>query len=222
MMHYYNFNIGDYISHTRHLTVIEDCAYRRLIDLYYLHEQPLNESSTVVARAINMRDHKEEVQAVLEEFFELVDGKGWVNQRCDEEIEKYQNKLEAASRAGKASAERRLNARSTDVQLNKKQETIPITNKQKNIKALPRPESVSEQVWMDFVSQRKKLKADITQTALAGISREAAKAGWTLEAALTECTVRGWRGFKADWVNKPGQQPKDFDNINYGEGVQEI
>ena len=39
-MHYYSFNIGDYASHTRHLTAIEDLAYRRLLDLYYLHEQP--------------------------------------------------------------------------------------------------------------------------------------------------------------------------------------
>ena len=100
----------------------------------------------------------------------------------------------------------------------------PITKNQepKKDKALPRPESVSEQVWADFVSQRKKLKADITATGLSGIAREAAKAGWTLEAALTECTVRGWRGFKSDWVTQPGKQPKNYDNINYGEGVQEI
>lgn len=28
-MHYYNFHIGDYASHTRHLSPIEDIAYRR-------------------------------------------------------------------------------------------------------------------------------------------------------------------------------------------------
>ena len=92
-MHYYSFNIGDYASHTRHLTAIEDLAYRRLLDLYYLHEQQLNESSTTVARLINMRDHATEVAAVLEEFFELVDGRGWINCRADEEIAKYHSKL---------------------------------------------------------------------------------------------------------------------------------
>jgi uncharacterized protein YdaU (DUF1376 family) len=204
-MHYYNFNIGDYISHTRHLTVIEDCAYRRLLDLYYLHEQPLDERSTVVARAINMREHEAEVLAVLNEFFVLVDGAGWVNQRCDEEISRYQNKLEAASRAGKASAARRLIERSTDVQPTKKQEPITKNQETKKDKAPARPGDVSEQVWNDFLQQRKQVKAPVTETALAGIQREAAKAGWSLEQALTECTVRGWRGFKADWVNKPGQ-----------------
>jgi len=39
-MHYFNFNIGDYASHTRHLSLMEDLAYRRLIDAYYLAEKP--------------------------------------------------------------------------------------------------------------------------------------------------------------------------------------
>lgn len=70
-------------------------------------------------------------------------------------------------------------------------------------RALSRPENVSEQVWSDFLSQRKQLKADLTVTALEGIKREADKIGWSLEQALVECTVRGWRGFKAEWINKP-------------------
>lgn len=198
-MHFYPFNIGDYVSHTRHLNLIEDLAYRRLLDLYYLQEQPLNESPTTVARLINMRDHVDEVSVVMQEFFDLIDGVGWVNSRADEEIAKYKHKLESASKAGKASAERRSNARSTDVQPNKKQETETVNKKQINIK---RPEAVSEQVWNDFTQQRNKLKAPVTQTALEGIAKQAELAGWTLEQALAECTIRGWRGFKAEWVNK--------------------
>lgn len=124
-MHYYQFNIGDYASHTRHLNPIEDIAYRRLLDIYYLHERPLNECFTVVARQINMREYENEVNDVLNEFFELVDG-GWVNQRADKEIKHYKAKVEQASRAGKASAERRSNARSTDVQPTNNQEPITI------------------------------------------------------------------------------------------------
>lgn len=218
-MHYYSFNIGDYASHTRHLNAIEDLAYRRLLDLYYLHEQPLNESSTTVARLINLRDNSAEVQAVLEEFFVLVAGKGWVNGRADEEISKYRSKLESASRAGRASAERRANGGSTDVQLNKKQE--PITKNQETVKekALPRPDTVSEQVWSDFLKQRKAIKAPLTETALKAIIREADKAGWTLEAALIESSARGWRAFKAEWVNKDGrrQPAQAFDDKQYGE-----
>jgi len=218
-MHYYSFNIGDYASHTRHLSPIEDLAYRRLLDLYYLHEQPLNERSTTVARLINLRDNQVEVQAILEEFFELVEGTGWINQRADDEIAKYHGKLEAASRAGKASAEKRLNARSTDVQLNKKQE--PITIKQEPVvktKPIAPPDGVSPATWSDFLVIRKAKKAPVTAAAIAGIEREARKAHWSLEKALVECCARGWAGFKAEWVNKEQQQNKTQHQINQ-EGI---
>lgn len=114
-MHYYQFNIGDYVSHTRHLTPIEDIAYRRLLDAYYLSERPLNVSSTHVARQIGMREYEQEVGLVLEEFFVLCD-EGWTSNRADKEIAHYRSKVDQASRAGKASAERRSNIRSTDVQ----------------------------------------------------------------------------------------------------------
>jgi len=126
-MHYYQFNIGDYLSHTKHLDLMEDLAYRRLLDLYYLHEQPLNSGITSVARQIGMRDHETEVKSVLEEFFNLSDD-GWINQRADKEIKHFHSKIDQASRAGKASAERRMSARSTVVQLTNNQE--PITNNQ--------------------------------------------------------------------------------------------
>jgi uncharacterized protein YdaU (DUF1376 family) len=122
-MHYYQFNIGDYASHTRHLDLYEDLAYRRLLDMYYLHERPLNVDSAVVAKQIGMRDKVQVVQDVLNEFFELGE-EGWVNDRADKEIKHFHSKIEQASRAGKASAERRSSARSTDVQPTNKQETI--------------------------------------------------------------------------------------------------
>jgi uncharacterized protein YdaU (DUF1376 family) len=129
-MHYYQFNIGDYASHTRHLDLLEDLAYRRILDLYYLHERPLNGDATFVAKQIGMRDEAAIVLEVLNEFFQKTE-EGYVNGRADKEIAHFHSKIEQASRAGKASAERRLNARSTDVQPNIKQE--PITNKQEPI-----------------------------------------------------------------------------------------
>jgi uncharacterized protein YdaU (DUF1376 family) len=129
-MHYYQFNIGDYVSHTRHLSPIEDIAYRRLLDAYYLSERPLNSSLTSVARQIGMREHEEEVGLVLQEFFVLGED-GWTSNRADKEIAHYKSKIEQASKAGKASAERRSNARSTDVQPTNNQE--PITNNQEPI-----------------------------------------------------------------------------------------
>lgn len=126
-MHYYQFNIGDYASHTRHLEPMEDLIYRRLLDLYYLHERPLNEDASVVAKQIGLRDMAATVRDVLNEFFERTDD-GYRSARADKEIAHFHSKIEQASRAGKASAERRTNARSTDVQPTNNQE--PITKKQ--------------------------------------------------------------------------------------------
>jgi uncharacterized protein YdaU (DUF1376 family) len=94
-MHYYHFHIGDYSSHTRHLTVIEDIAYRRMLDFYYLHEQPINPDK--IARMIGMKEYKDDVAEVLDEFFEKTD-RGYINQRADEEIAQYREFIEAGKR----------------------------------------------------------------------------------------------------------------------------
>lgn len=114
-MHFYGFNIGDYASHTKHLTLLEDLAYRRLLDLYYLQEQPLHGDASAIARLIGMREHSAEVATVLQDFFQETP-EGWRNERADEEVTAYRKKAKLAAKAGRASAERRGNARSTDVQ----------------------------------------------------------------------------------------------------------
>jgi uncharacterized protein YdaU (DUF1376 family) len=126
-MHYYQFNIGDYQSHTAHLDPMEDLAYRRMLDWCYLHEKPLPLDASEIARLIRLRDDAAVVRDVLNEFFSQLD-EGWVCDRVLDEIQHYKAKIDQASRAGKASAERRSNARSTDVQPTNNQE--PITNNQ--------------------------------------------------------------------------------------------
>lgn len=118
-MHHYQHHIGDYASHTGHLTPLEDIAYRRILDLYYLHERPFNGSPTDVARAIRMREHPLEVEAVLREFFVWTDGVGWVQERAQREVAEYGERREDAAKAGRASGRARRkksNERSTDVQ----------------------------------------------------------------------------------------------------------
>lgn len=218
-MHFYSFNIGDYISHTKHLSDMEDLAYRRLLDLYYLHERTLNEDVAIVARKINMRDNVPEVKVVLEEFFILEVGKGWTNPRADEEIERYQSKVQSAIRAGKASALARSNASSTTVQPNKKQETLNNKQETYNNKTLKRPRNVTKKTWNDFLVHRKNKKAPLTETAFIGIKNEVKKTTISLEEALIMCQARGWQSFKSDWISK---EQKSFATTNYGEGVQKI
>jgi uncharacterized protein YdaU (DUF1376 family) len=208
-MHYYQFNIGDYASHTRHLDLLEDLAYRRILDLYYLHERPLNGDAAFVAKQIGMRDDAATVRDVLNQFFQKTE-EGYVNGRADKEIAHYHSKIEQASRAGKASAERRFNARSTDEQLNIKQETINIKQEtKKKATVVATPEGVSQSVWDEFIAHRKAKKAKVTQLVIEGIAKEASKAGWSLEDALKETIVRNWQSFKSDWVAvKPQMQNK--------------
>ena len=130
-MHYYQFNIGDYVSHTNHLDPIEDIAYRRMLDWCYTHESPLPKDVQEIARFIRMRDHAAAIRDVLNEFFELTD-EGWFSSRVQREIEHYRTKVEQASKAGKASAQRRVNGRSTDVQPTNNQEPLTINQEPNN------------------------------------------------------------------------------------------
>jgi len=94
-MHFYQFHIGDYKSHTSHLTPMEDLAFRRLLDFYYLHEHPIKHRD--IARQIGLKDFEQDVLTVLEEFFLSTDA-GFVNPRADKEIAKYREFSEAGKR----------------------------------------------------------------------------------------------------------------------------
>ena len=92
-MNYYPFHIGDYLSATRHLSWAEDCAYRRLLDTYYVSEKPLPSDLRATCRLVlaTTEDQREAVKVVLDEFFELTDA-GWINTRADSEINAMREK----------------------------------------------------------------------------------------------------------------------------------
>jgi uncharacterized protein YdaU (DUF1376 family) len=127
-MHYYQFNIGDYQSHTAHLSEIEDLAYRRLLDWYYLHESPIVDDIPEIARQIRMRTHTESIAVVLQEFFELTQN-GWSSIRANREIAKTGEKSAKASASAKArwNKDSHANALQTQSEGNATQNTIHIT-----------------------------------------------------------------------------------------------
>lgn len=63
-----------------------------------------------------------------------------------------------------------------------------------------------EKIVKDFIIHRKACKAPITETALNGYQREAAKAGISIQEAVSIAIERGWRGFRADWDWRSGSQ----------------
>lgn len=87
----------------------------------------------------------------------------------------------------------------------------------------PKPADVTDQTWADFLAVRKIKKAPLTPTALVQITNAAAKAGYTLEAALQMCCERGWQAFRADWLptqaaGRMGRPPAGgLGGMNYGD-----
>ena len=69
-----------------------------------------------------------------------------------------------------------------------------------------KPEDVSQECWDYFLEHRKFKKAIVTPRVVNMIRTEAHQAGWTLEQALDHMVLMGWRGFKADWVDKKAQK----------------
>jgi uncharacterized phage protein (TIGR02220 family) len=96
-LNYYPHHIGDYDKDTKHLSMLEDAAYRRMIDVAYATEKPLPRDQQKIYRLVRARTHAEQlaVDVVLGEFW--TEGEdGWHNKRVEEEIAKAQAKSDAA------------------------------------------------------------------------------------------------------------------------------
>ncbi len=100
-MNFYPHHIGDYMTATAHLTWLEDCAYRRLLDTYYVREQCLPADVAQVCRLVRAsgKDERKAVETVLNEFFKL-EADGWKHGRCEREIEKAKASAERAKSNG--------------------------------------------------------------------------------------------------------------------------
>jgi uncharacterized protein YdaU (DUF1376 family) len=201
-MNFYPFHIGDYISHTSHLSNEEDLAYRRMIDLYFQTEQPFHQNLDIARK---IRSTQKIVDQLLPEFFEWnEEDKSWHSKRVDEEIAKYH----AMQEGGKKGAAKRWSKGSysppnaTPMQT-KNQE--PLTKNHINT-----PEGVSDSLFKDYMAVRKAKKAKWTDTALKGLQREAEKAKMTLSEVMQMCCERSWVGFKAEWIKEEVTRQKQL------------
>jgi uncharacterized protein YdaU (DUF1376 family) len=189
---------------------MEDLAYRRLLDFYFLHEQPIKHRDA--ARQIGMRDHEEDVMTVLNEFFISTED-GFVNPRADKEIKQYKE----FSEAGKRGAAKRWGT-PPNGEANSPPNATPIaTNNHKPITNNHKKEQRGSRLandlffpkeWCDFlVEQRPELNAQKTFDQF--------KDYWISQA--------GQKGVKLDWfatwrnwvrsTNAPKQNPADIARI---------
>ena len=188
------------MSHTRHLSLYEDLAYRRLLDFYFLHEQPIKHRD--VARQIGMREHEEDVLTVLNEFF-LSTPEGFVNPRADKEIQQYKE----YSEAGKRGAAKRWSKpphgeansppNATPIATNNHK---PLTNNQIREKAtsvaIVFPDWLPKETWDAFIQMRKRIGKPPTDYAIKLIigKLEKFKAnGQDVNQVLEKSITSGWQ-----------------------------
>jgi uncharacterized protein YdaU (DUF1376 family) len=208
-MNFYPFHIGDYISHTSHLSDLEDLAYRRMMDLYYQHEKPFYQSLDIARK---IKSTQAIVDQLLPEFFEWnEEDKSWHSKRADEEIAKYRAKADSARNANRIKSEKITVLKSAlksepHHNVTKNQEPITINHKPK----ITTPEGVSESLFKDYLEVRKAKKAKWTETAYKGLQREADKAKMSLSDVMQMCCERGWAGFKAEWVQETAKSAKEL------------
>jgi uncharacterized protein YdaU (DUF1376 family) len=96
-MNYWQRHIGDYARDTAHLSMHEDGAYNRMLDLYYATERALPADLQRIYRLVRALTKQDRVcvDTVLGEFFELHED-GYHHKRCDAEIAKAQAKSHKA------------------------------------------------------------------------------------------------------------------------------
>ena len=170
---------------------MEDLAYRRLLDFYFLHEQPIKHRE--IARQIGMRDHEEDVMTVLNEFFISTED-GFVSPRADKEIKQYKEFAEAGKRGAAKrwgtppNGEANSPPNATPIATNNHK---PITNNQKPIVEKSQRGSRLANDWVlpeDWKAWADKERPDLNAKQVA----EQFKDFW--------CAKPGKDGVKLDWL----------------------
>jgi uncharacterized protein YdaU (DUF1376 family) len=160
-MIWYKFHIGDYLTHTVHLSDAEDLAYRRLLDLYYMSEKPICLDTQSVSRKIRL--DLDITESVLNEFF-VKEEDGFHNYRCEAEISKYTAQVatnrELGKRGGRPKTRKDIDAPS------EKTESEPNTNPkkiqiQKEINTLSKK---FDEFWSTWPSSKRKVAKVTCQT----------------------------------------------------------
>jgi len=200
---WYKFYLGDYITHTNHLSDAEDLAYRRLLDLYYISEKPIPLETESVARKIRL--DLDITESVLGEFFDKgVDG--YRNSRCDMEIAKYQHQVENNRQLGKRGGRPKKTESITETKPKVIPNQIQIQNKK--ISSVTPTTSRFDEFWASWpTSKRKVARAEcekkwfkqnldkVADTIIASVSKLKRTEQWTTgfdPAPLTYINQRRW------------------------------
>jgi uncharacterized protein YdaU (DUF1376 family) len=198
-MIWYKFHIGDYLTHTVHLSDAEDLAYRRLLDLYYMSEKMIPLDHEAVARKIRL--DLDITESVLGEFFERTED-GYFNNRCHAEVLKYQHQVENNRQLGKRGGRPKKTESETESKANNNPKKIQIQKKNINTS------SKFDEFWNAWpTSKRKVAKSEcqkkwakagldsVAETIIAQVNKLKVTEQWTggyEPAPLTYINQRRW------------------------------
>lgn len=203
-VNYYPHHIGDYSRDTAHLSMLEDAAYRRMLDLYYAAEKPLPMNRQGIYRLVRAKSKAEQsaVDVILGEFFTESE-QGWRNARADAEIIKAQEKSQSArDSAGKRwHSEGNAKAMRTHTEGNAPNNQKPITNNQqpkktKDEEVAVLPPWLPKDEWKALLEVRKSKKAPNTPRALNLLLSELERLkslGFDPAKVLDQSTLKGWK-----------------------------
>ena len=198
-MHYYQFNIGDYIKSTDYLSIEEDITYRRLIDFYYDKENPIPNDNPWVLRRLRLgSEYSETLEFVLNEFFTLSD-EGWLNKRCDSEISKYRAFLDKQKVNGsKGGRPKKPTANPNVTQKKPKQE--PLTTNHK-----PLPKEINAVAWGEFEQHRKEMRQPLSDLARTKAQNIIIDLSFEEQAKVIDKTIQNrWKGLFPEKLNGAG------------------
>lgn len=195
---------ADFIADTGHLNAAESGAYLMLIG-HYWSKGSLPDDDQKLARISRMTpDEWASAKPTISEFFQL----GWRHKRIDAEF------LRAADKSAKASASANkrwmqthsegICERNANAMLPQSQshilDTIVSNNKHSPSAIEILQETLSEATAKDLIAHRLAKKSKLTPRAARELVRQFIAFGEP-EKAASEMMLRGWTGFKADWMD---------------------
>lgn len=201
------FNVGDYVRDTRHLSTLEHGAYFLLI-MRYWEDGGLPDNEILLARYAGLTAEQwAQSRDVLAAFFH----DGWRHRRIDDEIAKAAAKIEQRKNARRGDGSvtegrRKRDGRPTDDPRPRVEETITESSSlrsEDSAPAKPTPRSELETVLdtehaRAVIEHRQRLRKPLTARAATLLAQTLARHP-NPNAAADEMIERGWQTIKPGW-----------------------
>lgn len=209
-MHYYKFNIGDFVKDTAHLTLEEEGVYRRLIDLYYTSEKAISLDIKSVSRAIRARGNEDLISEILNEFF--IKNKTCFKQtRIEKELKAYKEKSKKAKKSaearwGKGSGVKENDANALRTQSERNANHKPLTTNHKPLTTNQEPVAKSKGRFTPPSNQEVNEYALEKSLALSGFHDYYESNGWRVGKNL----MRDWKASARGWGRRNVEKNNGF------------